>query len=53
MFRINEGCDDGFLAPVPVPLRSDLVVLICNLPVDMTEAEADKLVRVIEAMKPA
>ncbi len=50
--RIHDGIDDGFVPPMPVPIRKDVAVLLCNLPRDLTAAEADKLVRVIEALKP-
>jgi len=34
---------------IPIPLRKDLTVFIKDLPLDLTVAEADKIVRVIKA----
>jgi len=34
---------------VPIPLRETRVVYVANLPLDLTQAEADKIVRVVQA----
>ena len=34
----------------PVPLREDLVVYLQNIPLDMTQAEADKIAAVVHAL---
>ena len=35
---------------IPIPLRADLTVFIQGLPIDLTEAEAEKIARVVKAM---
>jgi len=36
--------------PIPIPLREDLIVQIIGVPFDLTEAEAEKIARVVKAL---
>jgi hypothetical protein len=51
-YEIKTGLGDGFIPPVPIPIRLGVVAVLCNLPIDLTAAEAEKIRRVLEAMKP-
>ncbi|QOC21297.1 hypothetical protein IC757_09540 [Wenzhouxiangella sp. AB-CW3] len=47
--RITLEASDNQARLVPIPLRPDLTVHVANLPIDLTEAEAERVVRVVRA----
>lgn len=36
--------------PIPIPLREDLIIQLIGVPFDLTEAEAEKIARVVKAL---
>tara|TARA_R110000787_G_scaffold187146_8_gene299088 strand:+ start:8302 stop:8880 length:579 start_codon:yes stop_codon:yes gene_type:complete len=50
-FGAHEGHDDaGREIIFPIPIRSDLVVRIVNLPSDLTSTEAERIAAVVKAL---